>query len=250
MGLCWRIPVEDSDAEGISSLAYYGDRSIIPSYPGQSRQHAYLWRIRVGVLWQLCPQLDIDPDFWYQPKAKLTWNPVPLNVTETCSPVTLHIWAFWQLGTEYVYGNFSPSVAPDIVFVALFFIAALVICIQIGRNRRETLNPIGVCFLFLGTPLLQFAGYTIRIPSVLSPSSSGLYLANMILIGLGPLYCSITNLLVFAALVTYAGLQYSPWKPWVIVSQTIVWHIQCIQLQARGLNFILAGANGRFITSV
>lgn len=116
----------------------------------------------------------------------------------------------------------------------LFFSATVITTLQIVRHKKDTINPIGVCFLFLGTPILEFAGYVLRMPSILSVSSSGLYLANMLVIGLGPIYNCIIILFVFSALVVFAGIHYSASPPWAITSQTIVLMITITHLQIRG----------------
>jgi hypothetical protein len=105
---------------------------------------------------------------------------------------------------------------------------------QLINNRKDTPNPIGATILFLGAPILEFIGFALRIPSVLAPSNPGLYLANMIILGLGPLYLTAVNLFTFPALVVYAGPRHSVWKPWIIAFEAIIFLIQCIHLQTRG----------------
>lgn len=106
---------------------------------------------------------------------------------------------------------------------------------QLVRHWKQATNPIGCAFLFLGTPILEAVGFGIRVPSLLSPSNEGLYLGNMIILGLGPLYFAAVNWFVLCALIVWAGLQYSIIKPRVLVILTFIFLISIIQLNVRGL---------------
>jgi hypothetical protein len=86
----------------------------------------------------------------------------------------------------------------------------------------------------MGTPILEVAGFAIRLASILNPSNTGLYLANMIILGLGPLYLTAVNWFVFPALVMHVGPRYSFIKPWLFVLQAVILLISCIHLTARG----------------
>ena len=133
-----------------------------------------------------------------------------------------------------MYGDFTPSQTATDVWVGTFFWATFFTVYSLVRHRKEAANPIRSAFLFLGTPILSFAGYTLRIPSVIDTSSNGFYLANMIIIGIAPLCLAIATWIVFPALVVYAGPQFSMWKPWVIALQVVILVCCCAQLQIRG----------------
>jgi len=115
-----------------------------------------------------------------------------------------------------------------------FFWATFFTVYSLVRNWKEYPNPIRCAFIFFGAPILSFIGYTLRIPSVIDSSSNGLYLANMIIIGIAPLWLAIATWIVFPALVVYAGPQYSMWRPWVIALTVNILIISCAQLQIRG----------------
>ena len=133
-----------------------------------------------------------------------------------------------------MYGD-NPSEVGTIVCILLFFIATIATLAQVIRKRKDAPNPIGVAFLFLGTPILELVGYTLRLPSVLEPSNPGLYLANMIIIGLGPLYLAAVSWFVFPALLIFAGIRYAVVRPRIIAVQACILLVSCIQLQVRGI---------------
>lgn len=120
--------------------------------------------------------------------------------------------------------------------MALFLFAIIATTAQLARHRKETPNCIGVTFLFMGTPILEVAGFAVRLASVLSPSNKGLYLANMIILGLGPLYLTAVNWFVFPALIMHVGTRYSYIKPWTFQILVIILLVSCIQLNTRGIS--------------
>lgn len=138
------------------------------------------------------------------------------------------------LTLDNVYGNFEPSESAAILFIVLFVLATFITAAQLSRYRKKTPNPIIAIFLFMGTPILELAGFVVRLPSVLDPSNWGLYLANMIILSLGPLYLTAINWFVFPALIVHVGRRYSMWKPRLFAVQAGVLLISCIQLTARG----------------
>jgi len=136
-----------------------------------------------------------------------------------------------------VYGDFYPSKSAAIVFIVLFFLATFITAAQLNRYRKKTPNPIGATFLFMGTPILELVGFAVRLSSVLDPSNSGLYLANMIILGLGPLYLTAINWFIFPALTVYVGRRYSVLKPWVFALQSCILLVSIIHLNTRGNPF-------------
>lgn len=120
------------------------------------------------------------------------------------------------------------------MFISLFLAATVITFGQIICHRKDARNPIVVAFLFLGTPVIELVGFCLRLPSVYDVSNPGLYLANMIILGLGPLYLVAINWLTFPALIVHVGPKYSIIKSWVIGLQACILLVSCTQLQARG----------------
>lgn len=135
---------------------------------------------------------------------------------------------------DNVYGNFEPSESATILFIVLFVLATFITAAQLSRYIKKAPNPIVAIFFFMGTPILELAGFVVRLPSVLDPSNSGLYLANMIILSLSPLYLTAVNWFVFPAFIVHVGRRYSVWKPRIFAVQACVLLISCIQLTARG----------------
>jgi RTA1 like protein len=107
--------------------------------------------------------------------------------------------------------------------------------VQLISHRKETPNRIGATLLFMGTPILEFAGFVVRIVSVEMLSNKGLYLANMIILNLGPLYLTAVSWFVFPALIMHVGPRYSLVRPKSIQVLAIVLLCSCIHLTARGM---------------
>jgi len=139
------------------------------------------------------------------------------------------------IGLDNVYGDFTPSQAAAYVLASAFCWTSSITLWQLVRYRKVTANPVGVYFLFLGTPVLSCVGYAVRVPSVLNLWSDALYLANMIIIALAPIYLITTTWLVFAALIQYVGLRYSVVHPKVIVIPVFLLLIATLQLEIRGI---------------
>src|SRR5271169_1207877 len=115
--------------------------------------------------------------------------------------------------------------------MSAFCWATVITFCRLMRYRKETVNPVGAFFLFLGTPILSCTGYAIRFPSVLNLSNDALYLANMIFIALAPIYLITVTWLVFAALVQYAGPQHSVLRPHALVVLVFLVLIATLQLE-------------------
>jgi len=113
--------------------------------------------------------------------------------------------------------------------------ATVITVYYLVRYRKVTVNPVSAFLLFLGTPILSLAGYAIRIPSVANVSDNGLYLANMLVIALAPIYLSTVTWIVFAALVQYVGPQYSIVRPHLLVVPVFLLLIAALQLEVRGI---------------
>jgi len=137
---------------------------------------------------------------------------------------------------DNVYGDFTPNQAAAYVLASAFCWTGAVTLNQLIRHRKVTVNPVSVYFLFLGTPILSCVGYAVRVPSVLNVWSTPLYLANMIIIALAPIYLITVTWLVFAALVQYAGHEYSVLRPRVIVVPVFLMLIAVLQLEIRGIS--------------
>jgi RTA1 like protein len=95
-------------------------------------------------------------------------------------------------------------------------------------------NPVGAFFIFLPTPLLEVVGYGIRNASLNSPDNNGLYMANMIIIGISPIYLTAVNFIVFGALIPFVGEVFSSWKSGALVCVATVLLPQVTHLQTRG----------------
>ena len=134
---------------------------------------------------------------------------------------------------DNVYGS-GPSEPGTIVFICLFSLACIVSLAQLIRHGKEICNPIGCAFLFLGTPIIELAGFAVRLPSVLAPFNDGLYLANMIILAIGPLYLAAVNWIVFPALMVWTGPRYFIIRPHRLI--VLIWTllISCIQLTISG----------------
>lgn len=144
-----------------------------------------------------------------------------------------HIFLLIEL--DNVYGNFTPNQAAAYVLASAFcWVFVITLCKLVGY-RKVTVNPVGVYFLFLGTLILSVSGYATRVPSVLNLWSNPLYMANMILIALAPVYLSTVTWLVFAALVQYAGPQYWIVRPHALVVPVFLLLIATLQLEIRGI---------------
>lgn len=144
-----------------------------------------------------------------------------------------HIFLLIELGN--VFGDFTPNQAAAYVLASAFcWVFVMTLCKLVGY-RKVTVNRVGVYFLFLGTSILSVSGYATRVPSVLNLWSNPLYMANMILIALAPIYLATVTWSVFAALVQYAGPQYSVIRPHAIVVSVFLLLIATLQLEIRGI---------------
>ena len=133
-----------------------------------------------------------------------------------------------------VFGDFDPSELATIIFIVLFFLATFITAAQLYRYRKNGSNSIGLTFLFMGTPILELVGFAVRLASVLDPSNSGLYLAHMIILGLGPLYLTAINCLIFPALIVFVGGRYSVLRPSLFVALSYILLVSIIHLNSRG----------------
>jgi hypothetical protein len=95
-------------------------------------------------------------------------------------------------------------------------------------------NPVGAVFIFLPTPILEVVGYAIRNASLNNPDNNGLYMANMIIIAISPIYLTAVNFIVFGSLIPFVGEAFSRWKSGVLLCVAIILLPQVTHLQTRG----------------
>lgn len=138
---------------------------------------------------------------------------------------------------DTVNGEWDSPQLRAVLFIVLFFVAAFNTAVQLYRYKKNTPNPVVATFLFMGTPILELVGFAVRLSSVLHPFNLWLYLANMVILTLGPLYLTAINWFVFSALVVHVGPRYSVLKPWVFATQACILLVSCIHLSARGNSF-------------
>lgn len=138
---------------------------------------------------------------------------------------------------DIVYGEFDTPQSRVVLFVVLFFVAAFITATQLYRYKKNTPNPVVATFLFMGTPILELVGFAVRLSSVLDHFNLWLYLANVMILSLGPLYLTAINWFVFSALVVHVGPRYSVLKPWVFATQACILLVSCIYLSTRGNPF-------------
>jgi hypothetical protein len=136
--------------------------------------------------------------------------------------------------TDNLYGANKPSQAGDIAFLNLFLWVFWVNVYRLFCNRKVMQNPVGAFFIFLPTPLLEVVGYGIRNASLNSPENNGLYMANMIIIGISPIYLTAVNFIVFGALIPFVGEAFSTWKSGALVCVATILLPQVTHLQTRG----------------
>jgi len=133
-----------------------------------------------------------------------------------------------------LYGANKPSQAGDIAFLSIFPYAFWLTVYQLFCHRKVMQNPVGAVFIFLPTPILEVVGYAIRNASLNNPDDNGLYMANMIIIAISPIYLTAVNFIVFGALIPFVGEAFSRWKSGVLLFLAIVLLPQVTHLQTRG----------------
>src|ERR1700736_2608112 len=116
----------------------------------------------------------------------------------------------------------------------MFNVVFCMTCVALWKHRKSVTSPVGIIFVFFGTPILEIVGFGIRIASLNMPNNNGLFLANNIFLGLGPLYLTAVNYIVFASLIVYTGQNYSVVRAKTILVTALIVMITCVHLQIRG----------------
>lgn len=122
-----------------------------------------------------------------------------------------------------------------IAFMALFFAATIVTLVKIIRYKKEIKNPVGVVILFMPAPIIEAVGFMVRIFAVSNPNNSGLFIANMVLLGTAPVFLTAASWYLFPALVFHAGAEYSWMKPRYMAVQSVIWVVTAFHLNIRGM---------------